>query len=34
VAKLMYSAITSLGGYVADEDGQFDWSAPDDATSR
>ena len=28
-AKLIYSAITSLGGYVADEDGNFDWSAPD-----
>jgi dihydrofolate reductase len=30
VAKLIYSAITSLDGYVADEDGQFDWAAPDE----
>jgi dihydrofolate reductase len=29
VAKLVYSAITSLDGYVADEQGRFDWSAPD-----
>jgi hypothetical protein len=28
VAKLIYSVITSLDGYVADEDGKFDWSAP------
>jgi hypothetical protein len=28
VAKLVYSAITSLDGYVADEDGRFDWAAP------
>jgi dihydrofolate reductase len=28
VAKLIYSAITSLDGYVEDEDGNFDWSAP------
>jgi dihydrofolate reductase len=30
VAKLIYGAITSLDGYVADEDGKFDWSAPDE----
>jgi dihydrofolate reductase len=30
VAKLIYSAIASLDGYVADEDGKFDWSAPDE----
>ena len=30
MAKLLYSAITSLDGYVADEDGNFDWAAPDD----
>jgi dihydrofolate reductase len=30
MAKLIYSAITSLDGYVEDEDGNFDWSAPDD----
>lgn len=27
---LAYSAITSLDGYVADADGRFDWSAPDE----
>jgi len=26
MAKLIYSAITSLDGYVADEDGTFDWA--------
>jgi dihydrofolate reductase len=30
VAKLVYAAITSLDGYVADEDGNFDWAAPDE----
>jgi dihydrofolate reductase len=30
VAKLIYSAIASLDGYVADEHGNFDWAAPDD----
>jgi dihydrofolate reductase len=30
MAKLIYSAITSLDGYVADEDGNFDWAMPDD----
>jgi dihydrofolate reductase len=30
VAKLIYSAIMSLDGYVADEDGNFDWAAPDE----
>ncbi|MFL5894294.1 MAG: dihydrofolate reductase family protein [Thermoleophilaceae bacterium] len=29
MAKLIYSAITSLDGYVADEHGDFDWAAPD-----
>ncbi|MDN3354505.1 dihydrofolate reductase family protein [Actinomadura sp. DC4] len=29
MAKLIYSAITSLDGYVADADGKFDWSVPD-----
>ena len=28
MAKLIYSAITSLDGYVADKDGNFDWAAP------
>jgi len=30
MAKLIYSAITSLDGYVADEHGRFDWAAPDE----
>lgn len=30
MARLIYSAITSLDGYVEDEDGNFDWAAPDD----
>jgi dihydrofolate reductase len=30
VAKLIYSVIASLDGYVADEDGNFDWAAPDE----
>lgn len=30
MAKLIYTAITSLDGYVADETGNFDWAAPDD----
>jgi dihydrofolate reductase len=29
LAKLIYSAITSLDGYVADEHGNFDWAMPD-----
>jgi dihydrofolate reductase len=34
VAKLIYSAITSLDGYAADEDGKFDWSEPDEEVHR
>ncbi len=30
MSKLVYSAITSLDGYVADEEGNFDWAAPDE----
>jgi dihydrofolate reductase len=30
MAKLLYSVIASLDGYVADEDGNFDWAAPDE----
>ena len=28
MAKLIYSALASLDGYVADEDGNFDWAKP------
>ena len=28
MAKLIYSAITSLDGYIADKDGNFHWAAP------
>lgn len=28
MAKLIYAAITSLDGYVEDEDGKIDWAAP------
>jgi dihydrofolate reductase len=30
MAKLIYSTIVSLDGYVADQDGKFDWSVPDE----
>lgn len=30
IARLIYSAITSLDGYVADADGNFDWAMPDE----
>jgi len=30
MAKLIYAAITSLDGYVADADGNFDWAEPDE----
>jgi dihydrofolate reductase len=30
MANLIYAAITSLDGYVADEEGKFDWAAPDE----
>jgi dihydrofolate reductase len=30
MAKLIYSAIASLDGYIADRNGNFDWAAPDD----
>jgi dihydrofolate reductase len=29
MAKLIYSVIESLDGYIADEDGKFDWAEPD-----
>src|SRR6266511_3839171 len=34
MAKLIYSANTSLDGYVADEDGNFDWAEPDEEVHR
>jgi dihydrofolate reductase len=34
MAKLTYTAIASLDGYVADEDGNFDWAVPDDEVHR
>ena len=30
MAKLIYSTIMSLDGYVADRDGNFDWAAPNE----
>ncbi|HEY2430543.1 MAG TPA: dihydrofolate reductase family protein [Acidimicrobiales bacterium] len=30
MAKLIYSSITSLDGYVSDAAGRFDWAAPDE----
>jgi dihydrofolate reductase len=30
MARLIYSVIASLDGYVADERGNFDWAEPDD----
>src|ERR1700694_2142789 len=30
MAKLIYSAITSLDGYVEDAQGNFDWAEPDE----
>ena len=29
MAKLIYTALASLDGYVADDDGDFDWAEPD-----
>ena len=30
MASLIYSAIASLDGYIADKDGNFDWAKPDE----
>lgn len=30
MAKLIYTAIMSLDGYVAEQDGNFDWAEPDE----
>ena len=29
MGKLIYSTLTSLDGYIADQDGNFDWAEPD-----
>ena len=29
MAKLIYTAITSLDGYIEDKEGRFDWAVPD-----
>jgi dihydrofolate reductase len=34
MAALIYSAIASLDGYVADAEGKFDWSMPDEEVHR
>jgi dihydrofolate reductase len=34
MAKLIYAAISSLDGYVADAQGNFDWSVPSDEVHR
>ena len=34
MAELVYATITSLDGYVADEEGRFDWAAPDEAVHK
>jgi dihydrofolate reductase len=34
MAKLIYSVITSLDGYITDENGNFDWAAPDEEVHR
>jgi dihydrofolate reductase len=34
MAMLIYSAISSLDGYVADKAGNFEWAAPDDDVFR
>jgi dihydrofolate reductase len=34
MARLIYSAITSLDGFVADEAGNFEWAAPDEEVHR
>jgi dihydrofolate reductase len=34
MARLIYSVLASLDGYNADEDGNFDWAAPDEEVHR
>jgi dihydrofolate reductase len=34
MAELIYSAISSLDGYIEDKRGKFDWAEPDDEVHR
>jgi len=34
MAKLVYSAIMSLDGYIEDQNGKFGWAVPDEAVHR
>ena len=34
MARLIYSAISSLDGYIEDMQGRFDWAAPDEEVHR
>jgi len=34
VAKLIYTALCSLDGYIEDEEGNFDWAAPGEEVHR
>ena len=34
MARLIYSAISSLDGYIEDTNGKFDWAAPDEEVHR
>src|SRR5437899_5730085 len=34
MGKLIFSAITSLDGFIEDETGDFNWAAPDDEVLR
>ena len=34
MAHLIYSAISSLDGYIEDMEGNFDWAAPDEEVHR
>ncbi|HKX24876.1 MAG TPA: dihydrofolate reductase family protein [Actinomycetota bacterium] len=34
MGTLIYSAIASLDGYIADEEGKFDWGEPDEEVHR
>ena len=34
MARLIYATIASLDGFIADEEGKFDWAAPDEEVHR